>query len=92
MKKIGFREFLHGNHFRGLVSDLSQFHVEEIMGELMSESPDLSVWFFNELKDVYGFRHSRFSALLVSHVLASQRRFKELQVILEQLLQEEGKS
>lgn len=92
MKKKGFREFLHGHHFRGLVSDLRQVHVEEIMGELMSESADLSVWFFKELKDVYGFRHSRFSTFLVSHILAGQRRFRELQVILEQLLQEEGKS
>lgn len=92
MKKIGFREFLHGHHFRGLVSELRHVHVEEIMGELMAESSDLSVWFFKELRDIYGFRHSKFSTLLVSHVFAGQRRFKELQVILEQLLQEEGKS
>lgn len=92
MKNLGFREYLHGHHFRGLVSDLRQVHVEEVMGELMAESPDLSVWFFKELKDVYGFRHSRFSTLLVSHILAGHRRFKELQVVLEQLLQEEGKS
>lgn len=92
MKKIGFREFLQGHHFRGLVSELRQIHVEDIMAELMSESSDLSVWFFKELRDIYGFRHSRFSTLLVSHIFAGQRRFKELQVILEQLLQEEGKS
>lgn len=91
MKKIGFREFLHGHHFRGLVSELRHVHVEEIMGELMAESSDLSVWFFKELRDIYGFRHSKFSTLLVSHVFAGQRRFKELQVILQQILQEEGK-
>lgn len=92
MRKIGFREYLHGRDFRGLLSGLKQVHVEEIMCELMGESSDLSVWFFRELKDVYGFRHSRLSSLLVSHVLAGQRRFRELQVVLEQLLQEEGKS
>lgn len=92
MKKIGFREYLHGRQFRSLASELKQVHVEEIMCELMGESSDLSVWFFKELKDVYGFRHSRLSSLLVSHILAGQRRFKELQVVVEQLLQEEGKS
>lgn len=91
MKKIGFREFLHGHHFRGLVSELKQVHVQEIMSELMAESSDLSVWFFKELKDIYGFHHSSFSTLFVSHIYARQRRFKELQVILEQLLQEQGK-
>ncbi|CAN8293690.1 unnamed protein product [Cochlearia groenlandica] len=90
MKKKGFRAYLHGHRFQGLVSDLRQSHVEEIMGELMSESSDLSVWFYKELRDAYGFLHSRFSTLLVSHILADQRRFKELQVILEQLLKEEG--
>ncbi|KAJ4884046.1 Tetratricopeptide repeat (TPR)-like superfamily protein [Raphanus sativus] len=52
---------------------------------------DISVWFFKELKDVYGFRHSRLSSLLVSHILAGQIRFKEIQVVLQQYLQDEGK-
>lgn len=69
---------------------LNQCQVDKIIDGLRLESPDLAVAFFHCLRDEYGFQHSRFSRLVVCHVLAGKRRFRDLRLLLKKMLQEEG--
>lgn len=62
-----------------------------MVAALNVESPGLAVAFFDVLRNEYGFRHSRFSWLLVSHVLAGERELGRLRWVLQQMLEEEGK-
>lgn len=89
LKKLGFRRFLAGDYFRNMVLSLNQLQVDKIINCLRVESPDFAVVFFDFMRNEYRFRHSRFSRFVVAHVLAGQRRLKELRFFLEQMLKEE---
>lgn len=64
--------------------------MDQIIDVLRVESPDFAVDFFHLLKDRYQFRHSRASRFIVSHVLAEKKRFKEMQLVIKQMVEEEG--
>lgn len=88
LRIFGLKEFIGSQY--SILSGLDQFQVDSIIYDLKSEGPDLVFGFFNLLRDEYWFRHSRFSWLLVSHVLARDRRFQQLGSVLQALLEEEG--
>lgn len=83
------RRFLAGDYFRTAVLTLDRPQVDRIIDALRVERPEFAVDFFHLLKDWYQFRHSRVSSFVVSHLLAGKRRFKELQLIIKQLIEEE---
>jgi hypothetical protein len=90
LRSFGLIRFLGGDYFRTMVLTLDRPQVDQIIDVLRVESPEFAVGFFHLLKDWYWFRHSRVSWLVVSHILAGKRRFKELQLIIKQMVEEEG--
>lgn len=82
--------FLASPRFGAVVSKLNGFQVDRVVGALQAESPDSAVAFFDVLRNGYGFRHSRFSWLLVSHVLAGKWELGRLRWVLQQIVEEEG--
>jgi hypothetical protein len=90
LRSFGLRRFLGGDYFRAVVLTLDWPQVDQIIDVLRVESPEFAVGFFHLLKDWYRFRHSRVSWFAVSHLLAGERRFKELQLVIKQMVEEEG--
>ena len=90
LKKFGLRNFLGENYFGTILSTLNQLHVDRIIDSLRRENLDSALVFFDVLKNEYGYRHSRVSRFVVAHVLASKRRFKDLQIVMKQMVEEEG--
>ncbi|KAK0573187.1 hypothetical protein LWI29_004132 [Acer saccharum] len=91
LKNLGFRRFIGENYVRDFDDlRLNESQVDRIFDCLRTESPVVAVQLFHWLRSEYGFKHSRYSSFVVSHVLASKKRFKELRFVLEQMLQEEG--
>lgn len=89
LRSSGFRRFLIGDYFRNLASNLNQSQVDLIVDDLSAENSDFAVFFFDLMREEYKFRHSAVSRFVVSHVFASQRRFKELRFVLEQMVKDE---
>ncbi|KAK4842443.1 hypothetical protein QYF36_021776 [Acer negundo] len=91
LKNLGFRRFIGENYIRDFDDlRLNESQVDRIFDCLRTESPDVAVQLFHWLRNVYGFKHSRYSSFVVSHVLAGKKRFEELRFVLEQMLQDEG--
>lgn len=90
LKSLGFRRFVGRQYFKILVSTLSQPQVDLIIDSLRIENPTSALDFFYLLRNVYGFRHSRVSRFVVSHVLASKRWFNDLRFVIKQMVDEEG--
>ncbi|KAF7850235.1 hypothetical protein BT93_L5719, partial [Corymbia citriodora subsp. variegata] len=85
----GAEGFVASPRFGAVVSELNRFQVDRVVGALKAESPDSAVAFFEALRNEYGFRHSRFSWLLVAHVLAGKRELGRLRWVLQQMVEEE---
>lgn len=64
--------------------------MDDVIENLSVENADFVVDFYHLSRNEFGFQHSRVSRFLVSHVLARKRRFKDLRLVLDQMLQEEG--
>lgn len=90
LKTLGLRRFTGGQYFKTVVYTLNQPQVALIIDSLRIEHPESALDFFDLLRNVYGFRHSRVSRLVVSHVLASNRWFKCLRFVMKQMVDEEG--
>lgn len=90
LRNFGLTNFLGGNYFRSVISTLNQLHVDRIIDCLRRENSDAALFFFHALRNEYGFRHSKDSQFVVAHVLASKRRFRDLQLVIRQMLDEEG--
>lgn len=82
---------INGDHYyRHIMSTLNQSQVDIIIERLRIEDPESAFSFFDLLRNEYGFRHSRVSIFAVAHVLAANRRFKELRLVVKQMVDEEG--
>lgn len=90
LRNLGFKKFIDGDDSKNLILRLSEFQVDRIIDCLRVESLDLAVTFFDWLKIHCGFKHSLFASFVIAHVLAAKRSFKELRLVLEQILQEKG--
>ena len=90
LNSFGFRAYVGGCNFRTVVSTLSETVVDGVLESLSIQNPDVAVAFFYLLRNKYGFRHSGFSQLAVSHILAGKGRFKELHCVIKQLVEEQG--
>lgn len=90
LKSLGLRSFLSGDYFKTIFSTLNQPQVDLVIEALRIENPDFALAFFFNLRNVYGFRHSSFSRLVVSHVLASKCWFEELRLVVKQMVEDEG--
>lgn len=90
VRNFGLRNFLSGDYFRSAFSRMSQQQVDQIIDCLRRENSDAALFFFYALRNEYGFRHSRNSQFVVAHVLASKRRFRDLQLVIKQMLEQEG--
>lgn len=90
LKILGFRKFIGGDYFKGIVSDLNQPQVDSIIDQLRIDKPELALGFFQLLSCEYDFRHSRVSRFSISYVLASSKRLKDLCLIIKQMVDEEG--
>ncbi|KAG6601357.1 putative pentatricopeptide repeat-containing protein, partial [Cucurbita argyrosperma subsp. sororia] len=90
LNSFGFRAYVGGCNFRTVVSTLSETVVDGVLESLNIQNPDVAVAFFYLLRNKYGFRHSGFSQLAVSHILAGKGRFKELHCVIKQLVEEQG--
>lgn len=91
----GLRMFDLGNcvgdhRFKTIIPTLNQPQVDLIIESLTIENPESAFGFFNLLRNEYGFRHSRVSEFIVAHVLAGRRLFKELRLVVKQMVDEEG--
>lgn len=64
--------------------------MDDVIQSLSVENADFVVDFYHLLRNEFAFQHSRGSRFVVSHVLARKRRFKDLRLVLDQMLQEEG--
>ncbi|KAJ6431998.1 hypothetical protein OIU84_019295 [Salix udensis] len=89
-RDLGFRQFVSGHYFKDLVLMLNQAQMDDVIQSLSVENADFVVDFYHLLRNEFGFQHSRGSRFVVSHVLARKRRFKDLRLVLDQMLQEEG--
>ncbi|KAJ6312404.1 hypothetical protein OIU77_014024 [Salix suchowensis] len=89
-RDLGFRQFASGHYFKDLVLMLNQAQMDDVIQSLSAENADFVVDFYHLLRNEFGFQHSRGSRFVVSHVLARKRRFKDLRLVLDQMLQEEG--
>lgn len=76
--------------FKILVERLNSVQVERIIGDLGVEYPEFSTELFYLLKNEYGFRDSRVCYFVIAHVLAGERRLKELRSFLQEMVEEEG--
>lgn len=90
LNSLGFRAYVGGCNFRTVVSTLSETVVDGVLDSLRTLKPDVAVAFFYLLINEYGFRHSRFSQFVVSHILAGEGRFKELHSVIKHLIEEQG--
>lgn len=72
-----------------LVDRLNSVQVDEVIGDLGIEDPELAIELFYLLKNEHGFRHSRVCSFVVAHVLAGKRRLMELRSFLRELVEEE---
>lgn len=90
LKSLGIRRFIGGQYFKALVSSLDHPQVDLIIDCLRTEHPESALGFFDLLRNVFGFHHSTVSRFVVSHVLASKRRFKGLRLVMKQMVDEEG--
>lgn len=90
LRNFGLTNFLGGNYFRSLISTLNEQQVDRIIDCLRRENSDAALFFFHALRNEYGFRHSKDSQFVVAHLLASKRRFRDLQLVIKQMLDEEG--
>lgn len=89
LRSFGLRRFVSGDYFQTVVLTLSGPQVDQIIDALRVERPDFAVDFFHILSEEYGFLHSRVSRFIASHVLAGKRRFKEMQLVIKQTVEEE---
>ncbi|CAK7326426.1 unnamed protein product [Dovyalis caffra] len=90
VRDLGFRQFVSRDYFKDLFFMLNQSQKETVMEKLSVQNADFVVDFFHLLRNEFGFQHSRVSRFLVSHVLARKRRFMDLRLVLDQMLQLEG--
>ncbi|EXB44909.1 hypothetical protein L484_026494 [Morus notabilis] len=90
LKSLGLKCFLGGDYFRTIFSTLNQNQVDSVIDTLRMENPEFALGFFFSLRNVYAFRHSRFSRLVISHILASKAWFEEFRLVIKQLVEEAG--
>lgn len=90
LRCLGLRRFVNRYYFKNLISMLNCSQVDQILEYLSVENADSAVDFFHLLRNEFGFRHSRFSKFVVLHVLARKRQLKELRLVMDQMLLEEG--
>ncbi|PQM39618.1 hypothetical protein Pyn_37811 [Prunus yedoensis var. nudiflora] len=69
---------------------MAQPQVDLIIENLSIENLESAFSFFNLLSNEYGFRHSRVSEFVVAHVLVRRRLFKELCLVVKQMVDDEG--
>ncbi|KAK4263658.1 hypothetical protein QN277_029042 [Acacia crassicarpa] len=90
LRNFGLGNFLAGEYFRSVFWKLNQPQVDQIIDSLRRENSDDALFFFYALRNDYGFWHSRDSQFVVAHVLASKRRFADLQLVIKEMLEQEG--
>lgn len=90
LKLLGSKGVIEGRHLQSIVPLLTESQVDQIIDCLRIKNPSYAVAFFNCLRNDYGLKQSRVSSFVICHILASNRKFKELRSILEQMLQDEG--
>lgn len=90
IKNVGFKRLIDLGYLRNTVLSLSESQFDQIFYCLRVESPNYVVAFFDWLNIEFGFKLPPVSRFIVSHVLAGERRFKELRSVLEQMLRKEG--
>lgn len=90
LRSFGASKFLWGHHFQTLASVLNTHQVDQILLSLRVDNSDSALFLFDLLRNEYGFRHSRVSWFIVSHVVARKGQSKELRRVLNQMVEEEG--
>ncbi|KAK9125621.1 hypothetical protein Scep_014467 [Stephania cephalantha] len=89
LKSFGSKDFLNSNHVRTLISCLNNLQVEHILYDRGKSKPDSALFFFDSLRNEYGFHLSRVSQLIVCHIFARKGHLKALRIVLRQILDEE---
>lgn len=76
---------------RALISLLDLDMIDRVIEIGRVQDPDFVLDLYRVLESEYGFQHSMFSKLAVAHILDGKRRFRMVNSILQQLVQEQGK-